>query len=61
MDQFIEDKGKLGHGFTSTDELERIDFGDGSKLRLTFISAKLNPEYKAELIALLRGSKIVLH
>jgi hypothetical protein len=25
MDQFIEDEGKLGHGFTSADELEKID------------------------------------
>jgi hypothetical protein len=42
MDQFIEDEGKLGHGFTSADELEKIDHGDGSKPRLTYISAKLD-------------------
>jgi hypothetical protein len=54
MDQFIEDEGKLGHGFTSADELEKIDLGDGSKLRLTYISAKLDAEYKKELITLLK-------
>jgi hypothetical protein len=53
MDQFVEDEGGLGHGFTSADELEKIDLGDGSK-RPTYISAMLDPEYKAELIALLK-------
>ena len=57
MDQFIEDEGKFRHGFTSADELEKIDHGDGSKPRPTFISAKLDPEYKAALIALLREFK----
>jgi hypothetical protein len=41
MDQFIEDEGRLGHGFKSADELEKIDLGDESKPRLTYISAKL--------------------
>jgi hypothetical protein len=54
MDQFIEDEGKLGHGFTSADELEKIDLGDGSKPILTYISAKLDAEYKKDLIALLK-------
>jgi hypothetical protein len=56
MDQFIEDDGKLGHGFTSADELEKVDLGDGSKPRPTHISAKLEVEYKKELIALLKES-----
>jgi hypothetical protein len=54
MDQFIEDEGKLEHRFTSVDELEKIDLGDGSKLRPTYISAKLEKEYKKELITLLK-------
>ena len=29
MDEFLEDEGKLGHGFTSADLLEEIDIGDG--------------------------------
>jgi hypothetical protein len=57
MDQFIEDEGKLGHGFTSADELEKIDLGYGSKSRPTYISAKLEEEYKKELIILLKEFK----
>jgi hypothetical protein len=57
MDQFIEDEGKLGHGFMSADELEKIDLGDGSKPRPTYICAKLEEEYKKELIALLKEFK----
>ena len=36
--------GKLGHGFTSTDELE-VDIGPGDRPRPTYISAKLDSEY----------------
>jgi hypothetical protein len=57
MDQFIEDEGKLGHGFTLSDELEKIDHGDGSKPRPTYINAKLEEEYKKELITLLKEFK----
>jgi hypothetical protein len=57
MDQFVEDEGKLGHGFTSVDELEKIDLGDGSKPRPTYINAKLEEEYKKELITLLKEFK----
>ena len=49
MDKFLEEKGKLGHGFMSADSLEKIDIGDGDRPRLTFISANLDPEYKQEL------------
>ena len=52
--------GKLGHGFTSADELEEIDIGPGDRPRPTYVSAKLDPEYKQELIDLLRNLKIVL-
>ena len=38
--------GKLGHGFTSADELEEIDIGSGYRPRPTFVSAKLDPKYK---------------
>ena len=46
--------GKLGHGFTSPDELEEVDIGPGDRPRLMFVSAKLDPEYKEELIKLLK-------
>jgi hypothetical protein len=45
MDQFIEDEGKLGHGFTSANKFEKIDLEDESKPRPNCISAKLDPEY----------------
>ena len=51
--------GKLGHGFTSIDELE-VDIGSGDRLRPTYVSAKLDPEYKQELVSLLKKLKIVL-
>ena len=49
--------GKLGHGFTSADELEEIDIGTGDRPRPTYVSAKLDPEYKRELIHLLKEFK----
>ena len=52
--------GKLGHGFTSADELEEIDIGFGDRPRLMYISVKLDPEYKQELLDLLKDLKIVL-
>ena len=54
MDKVYEDEGKRGHGFTSADALEEIDLGDGDRPRPKFISANLDPEYKHELIKLLR-------
>lgn len=41
-DFLLDDEDKLGHGFTSADELEQIDIGDGNRPRPTFISAKLD-------------------
>jgi hypothetical protein len=49
--------GKLGHGFTSVDELEEVDIGPGDRPRLMYVSAKLDPEYKHELINLLKEYK----
>ena len=47
MDSPIHDiEGKLGLGFTSVDLLEEVDIGPGDRPRLTYISAKLDPEYK---------------
>ena len=57
MDEFLEEEGKLGHGFTSADLLEEIDIGDGDRPRPTFISANLDPKYKQELKSLLREYK----
>jgi len=58
MDSLVdEDEGKMGKGFMSADELEEIDIGDGDKPRPTYVSVKLDPEYKQELIDLLREYK----
>ena len=57
MDEFLDDEGKLGHRFTSADALEEVDIGDGDRPRPTFISAKLDPEYKQELVKLLKEYK----
>ena len=48
--------GKLEHGFTSSDELE-VDIGSRDRPRPTYVSAKLDPKYKRELIDLLRDFK----
>lgn len=50
-------KGKLGHGFMLADKLEQIDIGHGDKPRSTYISANLDPEYRAKLIDLLKEYK----
>ena len=49
--------GKLGHDFISVDELQQIDIGSGDRPRPTYVSAKLDPEYKRELIDLLKEFK----
>ena len=49
--------GKLEHGFTSADELEEIDIGPRDRPRPTYVSAKLDTEYKQELIDLLKKFK----
>ncbi|KAK1614114.1 hypothetical protein QYE76_019631 [Lolium multiflorum] len=46
--------GKLGFGFTSADELEEVDIGPGDKPRPTFISRKLDPQLRSQMIALLK-------
>jgi hypothetical protein len=58
MDSMIDDdEGRMGKGFTSTDELEAVDIGPGDRPRPMYISAKLDPEYKKELITLLKEYK----
>ena len=42
------------HGFASADGLRKISIGPGDRHRPTYVSAKSNPEYKPELIDLLK-------
>ena len=50
--------GKLGHGFMSADKLEEIDISPRDRPRPTYVSAKLDPEYKQEQIDLLKEFKV---
>jgi hypothetical protein len=50
----LMNEGKLGYGFTSTNELEEINIGLGDKPRPTFISKRLNPELRELMIVLLK-------
>ena len=45
------------HGFTSAGGLREIDIGPRDGLRPTYVNAKLDPEYKQELINLLKEFK----
>ena len=57
MCEAIEDLGdldKLGQGFTSAGLLERVDIGNRSIPRLTFVNADLSDDCKADLIKLLK-------
>jgi hypothetical protein len=49
--------GKLGRGFMSVHKLEEVDIGSGDKPRPTFISANLQPDFRKELIKLLKKYK----
>ena len=42
------------HDFTSAGGFREINIGHEDKPRLTYVSAKSNPEYKPELINLLK-------
>ena len=48
---------KLRHGFTLADELEEVDIGPRDRPQTMYVSAKLDPEYKQELIDLLKEFK----
>ena len=64
MCEAIEDLGdldKLGQGFTLADPLDKVDIGDGSIPRPTFVNANLSDDCKADLIKLLKNMLIVLH
>ena len=42
------------HGFVSAGGLREIDIGSRDRTRLMYMSTKSNPEYKPELIDLLK-------
>ena len=50
----LDDLDKLGQGFMSADPLEKVDIGDGSISRPTFVNANLSDDCNAGLIKLLK-------
>ena len=57
MCEAIEDSNdldKLGQGFASADPLEKVDIGDGTIPRPTFVNKNLSAEYKADLVNLFK-------
>src|SRR6185312_17127908 len=50
----FDDLDKLGQGFMSANPLEKVDIGDGSISRPTFVNTNLSDDCKADLIKLLK-------
>jgi hypothetical protein len=46
MVEDLDELGKLGRGFSSMDDLEKVDIGDGVIPRPTYVSACLNTGQK---------------
>jgi hypothetical protein len=42
----LDEIGKLGRGFSSMDDLDKVDIGDGVIPRPTYVSACLNSDKK---------------
>jgi hypothetical protein len=51
----LDELGKLGQGFSSMDDLEKVDIGDGNIPRPTYVSAHPNKSQKQEIIELLKA------
>jgi hypothetical protein len=47
--------GKLGRGFSSLDDLEKIDIDEGVVPRPTYVSVHINMSQKQEIIELLKA------
>jgi hypothetical protein len=50
----LDELGKLGRDFSSMDDLEKIDIGDGVISQPTYENARLNMRQKQEIIKLLK-------
>jgi hypothetical protein len=46
MVEDLDELGKLGQGFSSMDDLEKVDIGDGVIPQPTYVSAHLNTSQK---------------
>jgi hypothetical protein len=51
----LDELGKLGRAFSSMDDLEKVDIGDGVIPQPTYVCARLNTSQKREIIELLKA------
>jgi hypothetical protein len=51
----LDELGKLGRGFSSMDDLEKVDIGDRVIPQPTFVSVHRNMSQKKEIIKLLKA------
>jgi hypothetical protein len=51
----LDEISKLGRGFSSMEDLDKVDIGDGVVPRRTYVSARLNPDEKQKICELLKG------
>jgi hypothetical protein len=51
----LDEIGELGRGFSSMDDLDKVDIGDGVVPWPTYVSARLNLDKKQEICELLKG------
>jgi hypothetical protein len=51
----LDELGKLGQDFSSMDDLEEVDIGDGVISQPTYVCAHLNKGQKQEIIELLKA------
>jgi hypothetical protein len=55
MVEDLDEIGMLGWGFSSMDDLEKVDIGDGVIPQPTYVSVRLNTSQKQEIIELLKA------
>jgi hypothetical protein len=55
MVEDFDELGKLGRGFSSMDDLEKVDIGDGVVPQPTYVSAHVNMSQKQKIIELLKA------
>jgi hypothetical protein len=51
----FDDIGKLGYGFSTVDELDEVDIGDGVVRQPTYVNRNLTCEQKERVCMLLKG------
>jgi hypothetical protein len=51
----LDEIGKLGRGFSSMDDLDKVDIGDGVVPQPTYVSTRLTPGQKDKMCELLKA------